>query len=67
MKHDDLCELKATAFTPWGIRTPSCQCGSRAFPLCEGCASDQHLKHHPKAMTGDRDCACDLCVEEAAS
>jgi hypothetical protein len=60
MKHDDLCEIRQTQFTPWGIRTAECHCASRAFPLCDGCRSGQHLKHR----RSDRDCQCDLCSPE---
>jgi hypothetical protein len=63
MLHDALCELRQTQFTPHGIRTPSCQCGSRAFPLCDGCRVGLHTKHR----ASDRGCACDLCgLEDVA-
>jgi hypothetical protein len=65
MKHDELCELRQTQFTPHGIRTPSCQCGSRAFPLCDGCRAGLHTKHRDLTPLGDR-CQCDLGCEEVA-
>lgn len=64
MKHDGQCELRTTQVTPYGMRSPSCQCGSRAFALCTPCQRGQHLNHAAvDPMTGKR-CQCDL--EEAS-
>lgn len=62
MKHDDRCELRNVVQTPWGMKAASCQCGSRAYPLCDGCREGRHLKHR----AADRDCQCPLCEDVAA-
>lgn len=65
MIHDDKCELRdGPQMTPFGLRAPSCQCGSRAFPLCDGCRSSQHLKHVDMVLSRNLPCCCDLCYVE---
>lgn len=64
MKHDDQCELGQgyQIVTPYGVvRTLECHCGSRAYPLCDGCRDGRHLKHR------DGDCSCDLCADQPAA
>lgn len=62
MKHDSHCELNDPNRLPW--QGKSCECGSRAYPLCVGCRNGRHMQHQDTNTNTGKLCACDLCTAE---
>ena len=64
MNHDAKCELNDPDRPAW--QGKSCECGSRAYPLCVGCRNGRHMQHNQTNPGTGRPCQCDLCESEAA-
>jgi hypothetical protein len=65
VNHDAKCELRDPNRPTWV--GPSCQCGSRAYPLCPGCRDGKHHAHATTNPGTGKTCACDLCTDQDAA